>query len=255
MTKSNNKITAKYSQPDFESMTDEDFYEYLRQISTRAMRSVSSPETDTPKSDKEETEPFKTFSSEEEYNSDRQKYADELYAPMRTDNETFNKIKELADRYYEGNGIEKLVADLESLIAEEEGINPDEYREKQELIRDAQSWRSQQSQQKEDDDKRNEIINRWKAEAERLKAKVPDFDFVKAMENPEFRKLIIDGGSISEAYYSLRLADLDNGSAKGRQPLNQNAASKNAYAGGGVNDLMSLNDKDFMKEIRKIIGK
>lgn len=100
------------------------------------------------------------------------------------------------------------------------------------------------------EDGRREILERWFRDTERLKKEVPDFDLDTAMQNPEFRDLVISGMSIDGAYYAVKYKEL-NGSS--RRPIMQNASSRAVKPGSSVNDMMSMNDRDFRKKIKNII--
>ena len=163
------------------------------------------------------------------------------------------KIKSLAGGLYPNseNPEDDLIKELEEENAGKRGMNPEDFRRSEEDRRDAEEYRKLRKRQQEYEDGRQKILDRWKRDTERLKREVPEFDLDTAMKNDEFRELVINGTSIDGAYYAVRYHEL-NGTAP-RRAIMQNASGRGMKPGSGMNDLTSLDDREFKREIKKLI--
>lgn len=116
--------------------------------------------------------------------------------------------------------------------------------------RDAEAYRELMKKQREYEDSVSRITERWRADSERLRAEVPDFDLAEAVKDEEFKKLIISGMSVDGAYYALKYKELTGQ----RRPVMQNANSRGTRSGSDMNDIMSLDGRAFRKKINKMMN-
>jgi len=126
---------------------------------------------------------------------------------------------------------------------EPEATTPEEDR------RDAEAYRELMKKQREYEDSVSRITERWKADSERLKKEVPDFELSEAVKDEEFKKLIISGMSVDGAYYALKYKELTGK----RRPVMQNAYSSGTRSGSDMNDLMGLDGRAFRRQINKMM--
>lgn len=264
------EITSPQDNIDYDNMSDEEFDEYLNKAYNGELDEVTAEPAgagaediaeETPTASESEKMPFKTFATEEEYNTDRQNFFNEHIGNRlkgaRENSDLLNRLKELAVDYYGDteDPIKALTEDLENQNAARAGTSREKYVEMGNDRRDALAYREQQRQMQDEENKRNDIISKWKTAEERLKQSVPNFDFSKAMENPEFHDMIMQGADVGEAYYAIKLAQLENSAKQNnRQPVSQNAQMKGTKPGSGVNNAMSMNDTDFRKYLNDIMN-
>lgn len=170
------------------------------------------------------------------------------------DGELLAKIKRLAGGLYPNseNPADDLIKELEEENAGKRGMNTEDYRRSEEDRRDAEEYRKLRKRQREYEDGRQKILDRWMRDTERLKQEVPEFDLDTAMKNDEFRELVINGTSIDGAYYAVKYHEM-SGTAP-RRAIMQNASSRGMRSGSGINDLANLDDKEFKREIKKLIN-
>ena len=173
----------------------------------------------------------------------------------KEDSELLNKIRSLAKSLYSDSAdpIAELVKSLEEKNAGSRGMKVEDYRRSEEDRRDAEEFRRLRKRQRDYEDGRQKILDRWLRDTERLKKEVPDFDLDTAMKNDEFRSLVINGMSIDGAYYAVKYTEMNDRSGA-RRPIMQNASSRAVKPGSSVNDMMSMNDGDFRKKLRSIMN-
>ena len=124
-----------------------------------------------------------------------------------------------------------------------------------------------QHQQAEDERKRNEIISRWKSEAENVKNIYPGFDFETELSNPKFTRLLGSGVSVKTAFEALHMDDImggamaytankvskkitDNIRARGARPVEN--GSNQAAAATIKNDVTKLTAKDRAEIAKRV---
>jgi hypothetical protein len=250
---------------DLENMSDEEFDNYLSNAyDNDAYEDTEQPETEEAAEEAAENEdgseddaPYKSFATEEDYNKALNDYVNAKYGKELIDNrskaETLRQIEELARSYYgdSDNALQALLDDLEQQNASNRGVDVDTYRQNEADRRDLETYRSQQKAEQEARDGRQRIIDQWNSDTERLKQTVPEFDLEQAMQNEEFRNAVINGASVPEAYYSIKYRELQ---PQPRDGIRQNALSRGTRSGGGLNDMMSMNDKDFRSQLKKIMN-
>lgn len=143
--------------------------------------------------------------------------------------ERFNDVKELKANNQKMTEVINMLsdrygtADPDSLIrainndkyffedaAVKQGLTVEQYKEIQNLKRNNEILLKQQ-QQAEEERKRNEIISRWKSEAENVKNIYPGFDFETELSNPKFTRLLGSGVNVKTAFEALHMDDIMGG--------------------------------------------
>lgn len=259
---------------DIDAMSDSEFDEYLKKAYNGEQDAVTASsvgadagdtveEETEPSGTEENKQPFKVFSSEEEYKTDRQRFFDEHIGQRlknaREDGEIRARLEGFAKDFYKDsdNPLEALMNDLQNQSAQALGMSADNYKQYSEDRRDAEAYREEQRRAQAEQAARDETISRWKNEEQRLKMSVPDFDFSKAMENEAYRELVHSGMSLDAAYYKVQLDEMNAAKpvTTQRRSVPQNAQTKGVKSGSSVNDMMNMSDDNFLKEINKLMGR
>lgn len=282
------KNTTTKQMPDFNNMTDAEFEEYLRGMMNNEVKDemyetgangeetgatgeetgangeeIEAAAEETADNEASGNTPYKTFATPDEYNAAMEQYAQSRYGDELSRGKEAMDLRErlsgLAGDYYddgEEDPIGRLMGDLESQTAQRRGQSPDEYRQATADRRDAEAYRAQQQAQQTAADETQSIIDRWNMEAERLKQNVPDFDLNTAMENEEFRNMVVHGASIDGAYYAVKYNEIKNAAPaqQTREPIMQNARTAGARPGNSVNEMMALDDNQFRKRLKRIMN-
>lgn len=280
--------TSEAAEPDIDSMSDEEFENYLRSASEaeptgeagndtaaayadEATAEAAGPETEDAAEDAAEAEaigdtPYKTFATEDDFNAALEQYVTDNYGErLRRGDEAAalnERLSQTASRFYddgEEDPLNRLTGDLEAQTAQRSGQTPEEFRAAEADRRDLEAYRSQQKAQQDIEAGRQQILDRWNAETERLRQNVPDFDLDTAMQNPEFREMVVGGASIDGAYYAVKYNELQSQqAAQAQEPLRrsipQNAQQTGTKPGSSVNDMMSMSDGDFRKRLKSIMN-
>jgi len=264
-----------YDQQAIDAMTDEQFNEMLEGFSDvtpegygagsaaedetveeaaaeAAENGVTPEEVESAEGAEGAQEPYRTFGTEDEYNSALDAYANDRYGERLSqadaDHAQLDRLAQLADGYYGEGGVDALIADLEQLNAQRAGQEVDAYRRAQTDAADLARYRAAEKEQQEAQQRQQEaqqrIMESWQRQAEYLKRSVPDFDLDKAFENPQFAEMVTNGASIDGAYYAMNpltasggplpLSGGVSGGASGRRTVPQNAQQKGARGGGGT---------------------
>lgn len=254
-----------------DAMTDAEFSDYLKAAADEepyaAETAAEGPETEEASAEAAEAEavgdqPFKTFATEDEYNSAMEDYANRIYGErLRNGDAAMAQLSQLSDqasRYYddgEQDPLGRLRGDLESQTAQRYGQTPEQYRQSEADRRDLEAYRSQQQAQQSQQAGRQAIIDRWNAESDRLRQSVPDFDLETALKNDEFKEMVVRGASIDGAYYAVKYNELQSQQAQqARKPIMQNAAQSGTKPGSSVNELMQQSDGDFRRSLKSIMN-
>lgn len=309
--------TAEVAQPqgeitadDINSMTSDEFAKYMAELDNGSAGtdvSVQTPE-ESPKGGTEEAaegagaaeeaeashaaslgastsvgEPYRTFATEEEYNTDRQNAIDEAFKKrFRSNREQDELNKANADKlsrieravrgnYGESvgdNWADMLVNQLDEAAAQNRNIPVTEYQQQQKDSADLARYRAQEQQAQEQQTEQNRIIERWKAEGEELKKFVPTFDFKTASQNDAFRDVIIKGGSVAQAYLAGMNSHPSQGKSESaatsvragtnalqaaarpkRREISQNAQMAGKGTGESTVNPSTLSSEDFRKYI------
>lgn len=115
--------------------------------------------------------------------------------------------------------------------AEEAGMPEDVYREYSQMRQqNAELLRFQEQQQAMA--AANETMQRWFQEADLVKAKFPQFDFNKELENPEFVRQLRHGTPIEHAYKMLHFDELMSNAMQNTAITTQKAVTENIRAKG-----------------------
>ena len=255
------------AEPDVNGMTDKEFEEYLKNqvkeeqpvgtdsveenglhLNKDKQEKEITPEVERAAAEADSTEKSKPDSTAAEPEK-------EAVPENKGDSELLDRIRSLAKSLYSDSAdpIAELVKSLEEKNAGSRGMKVEDYRRSEEDRRDAEEFRRLRKRQRDYEDGRQKILDRWLRDTERLKKEVPDFDLDTAMKNEEFRSLVVNGMSIDGAYYAVKYKEM-NGRADARRPIMQNASSRAVKPGSGVNDMMSMNDRDFRKKLRSIMN-
>lgn len=265
------------TEPDIDAMSDAEFEEYLRSAAEQEpaentgelppeYREEAGPETEEAAEEAAEAEavgdtPYKTFATEDDFNAALEQYVTDNYGDrLRRGDEAAalnDRLSQTASRFYddgEANPLERLSGDLEAQTAQRAGQTPEEYRAAEADRRDLEAYRSQKQAQQDIEAGRQQILDRWNAETERLRQNVPDFDLDTAMQNPEFREMVVGGASIDGAYYAMKYNELQTQQEQPRRSIPQNAQQTGTKPGSSVNDMMSMNDGDFRKQLKRIMN-
>nr|DAI22098.1 MAG TPA: hypothetical protein [Caudoviricetes sp.] len=199
--------------------------------------------------------------------------------------ERFNDVKELKANNQKMTEVINMLsdrygtADPDSLIrainndkyffedaAVKQGLTVEQYKEIQNLKRNNEILLKQQ-QQAEEERKRNEIISRWKSEAENVKNIYPGFDFETELSNPKFTRLLGSGVNVKTAFEALHMDDImggamaytankvskkvtDNIRARGARPVEN--GSNQAAAATVKNDVTKLTAKDRAEIVKRV---
>lgn len=92
------------------------------------------------------------------------------------------------------------------------------------------------------------IISEWQAQEKILKKSVPNFDLRKALENPQFKKMLIeDGMDVIDAYEAI------NPKASKELPvLDEVGRSVSGSSGVTSHDVSSMSDDEFDRYIKRL---
>lgn len=98
------------------------------------------------------------------------------------------------------------------------------------------------------------VKNRLLEEAEELKRKVPEFDFLKMLrEDKDFRERILKGCTVEEAFYlSNRTKDEE---APRKKKIGMRENGRNGFRGTGASkNVSNMSDEEFKKYIDSLKG-
>ena len=244
--------TGAVAQPNVSDMDDSEFSGYIKNLREgNAVKKAENPTSEQVEEGKKE-EPFKTFGTEQEFQQFMNKTIGDRLKKSKEAAEKYAEIKARAEAIYgsDEDAIGKMLDEAENVAAEEAGVSKEEYTRQKELERDANLYRISQ----EEKEKEAEAIHRqqeeWKKEEENLKAVIPDFDFMKAMENEDFRNAVLkDGLSLSAAY--IRQTSNAVPQEKRQGVFEVGRGTQNGKTTGKVNP-SDMSDSDFSSYIKKI---
>lgn len=257
---------------DIENMSDEDFASYIEMAQNgdvsevQADDAVNSPEADNNAQDDgeqsgdampaENVQPYKTFATHEEYQAEFDRVMGERLKKNRADMERLDGLRELAMRFYGGDGdnaINSLINDLRDQNAEKSGVSAEELDSQLRDSADARKYREQMKAQEEQQTRVKEIQERWIRESADLKAVVPDFDFNKAMGNKAFYDNVINGMSVAAAYIAANGKPAAPEQPK-RKAIAQNMGMRGASVGKVTPNTDAMTDEEFMDYINRLKG-
>lgn len=221
------------------------------------------PESDT---EPESEPPYKSFGSEDEYNADIAKAVSAARKQWDLDNEArfarLERMERIASAYYPDNddGFDRLGNDLETELAQRDGISVEEMHKRREREDKAAKWDEQENAKKTAADKRQAIIDAWVKEAGQLMVLFPDFSLEEALKNKDFADALTTGSDVFAAYAKAYQNNPDpepepEPEPEKREPIPQNGQTKQLSGGGAKRNPAELNSKDFKDYINKIKNK
>ncbi|MCI8404702.1 MAG: hypothetical protein HFE49_07340 [Clostridia bacterium] len=259
----------EFTEPEVEEMSDEEFESYINSAQSgdgevqaeAAQNDFMSDQDgnntgDAVPADAAKAEPFKVFSTQEEYQSVIDGIIGERLKKSREGMETLEGLKQHALNFYgidDGDAaICQLIDDLQYQNAEKNGVSVDKYRQQMQDSIDAQKYRNEQGKQMYRQMRIADIQQRWQNEANELKKIVPDFNFAKAMANNTFYENIVNGSSVSNAYLAANSAKADGG--RQRRAIAQNGNMRGSSPGKVEANPATMTDNDFKRYIERIRG-
>lgn len=212
-------------------------------------------------------QPFRSFATREEYQSEIDNIVGSRLGDVRS-------IREQADKFA---GVKKMMCELFGNVNEEEALQAFErsyyeaQAEKSGIPVDTQIRLARQEEElntfrsekeKADNDQRiSEIVNDWRRQEEELKKDIPDFSLDAEISNKMFHDYVEKGLSIAEAYYLTHRSDiLTRASSVGAAVAVNNIQQKNnrpsengagGATGGSVGIDVSKLTEDEMNEINE----
>lgn len=259
----------EFTEPQIDEMSDEEFESYINSAQSgdsevqaeAAQNDFMSDEDgnntgDAVPADAAKSEPFKVFSTQEEYQSVIDGIIGERLKKSREGMETLEGLKQHALNFYgidDGDAaLYQLIDDLQYQNAEKHGVSVDKYRQQTQDSIDAQKYRNEQEFKNYKQQRIADIQQRWQNESAELQKVVPDFDFAKAMANNTFYDSIVNGMSVSNAY----LAVNSGGAPMNRQrrAIPQNGNMRGSSAGKVEANPAAMTDNDFKRYIERIKG-
>lgn len=182
-------------------------------------------------------------------------------------------IDMLMQRYGIADGnVDKLISAVENdnaywnAAAEEAGMDVDQYKEYQRLIRENKALiREQKQRQSEVAAERQ--LQQWHLESEQLKSVYPQFDLAYESQNPQFISLLRSGVPVRHAYEVIHMDDIkagvaqsaaqqtekhvvDNIRSKGARPAENGTSSQSAFT--IKEDPHQWSKKDRMEVVRRV---
>ena len=274
-------------QRDIDSMSDEDFADYInsaqegrigevqaenageskRQIDgvqKTDEENIGQPDTEIPADSgiaepAGTAKPFRTFATQADYQTEINRIMGERLRKNREGMEKLEGLKQLALNLYGGFdgdfALLKLTEELKNRAAGQKGMNVNNYGMYAKERPDAEQYREMERRRRERQQRSQDIYTRWMRESEDLKAIVPDFDFNKAMDNGTFHDCISRGMSVGAAY----IASTRNNPAlqqpdTKRRSIPQNGSMSRNGVGKVEMNVNNMSDAEFQKYINKIRG-
>lgn len=230
-----------------DEMEDGEFLEYLNRVKDGEKpfeeNSGTEAQNSADENKEENKEPFIKFNTQEEYqqdfNSKFSKRHKDFKGVLDVGHEVYGK--DLSDSEL----LEKIKSDMVAAAANNNGKTTEEFQSELELKQKAEAY---DRLMKGENDKK-EVVNRWMSEAESLKSIHPDFDFEKALENPQFMESLTQGKSVAESFISSML----NKKQAPMRAIKQNA-SQLSSGSTARRDPAQMSDAEFDKYINGIKG-
>lgn len=144
----------------------------------------------------------------------------------------------LMDRYKIGDGdMSKLLQAVEndsaywSQAAEEAGMSVEQYKRFQQLQRQNQELMRQQ-RARIGQDRANDQLRAWNAQAEQLKAIYPSFDLTREVQNRDFLSMLRSGVPVRQAYEVVHMDEIKAAAAAMQAKATEKAVTANIKAKG-----------------------
>lgn len=258
---------------DIESMSDDDFAEYLQQVqngtlpqpeepsaeegeAADAAESAEEPGDTDPQNDDAEIKPYKVYKTHEEFQQDFDRIMGGRLKNNREDLDLLSKLKIQARNFYgdaadDNAAVMALLNDLTNQNADKRGVETEEYNRQTQDAEDARRWREQQSQTATQEQQRTAQRERLQRDIADVKRIVPTFDFQKAMENETFRNAIASGASVQTAYM---IANQPKPQKPKRQLIKQ-VGMQTGVSGQSDYDPARLPTSDFNAYIDRIMNR
>lgn len=210
-----------------------------------------------PHSAAEENPPFRTFGTREEFQDFMDRTVGERLRASKEAEKRYAALDARAKSIYadDENALEKLIENAERQKAEENGETPEAFRQRRQLEHDAALWRASQEERLRTENAVREKQLEWEREETQLKQVIPDFNFMRAMENKDFAHAVINEGmSPAAAYIKLSASEKQPEVPARRHVTEVASVAANGSAGAAV-DPVNMNDADFSAYIHSIKAK
>lgn len=207
---------------DINAMTDEEFIEYIERVEADESESFDSGNEPPAKTSQEQSDSQMLTAADESENADESMteggpsasavpYEDKPpvseYDKGLAEGRNarlISHIKSLYPDMDEGAAIEQFLDDADRDEAEAAGLTLEDYRNEKAEQAEFADFKAERERKRQNDEAVAGIIERWKADSERMKRILPEFDFEKAMQNGQFKdKVIKEGKDIITAYFEL----------------------------------------------------
>ena len=276
-------------QRDIDSMSDEDFADYINSAQEGRLSEVQAENADlskngqndgnmTPKTGSigqadakipanssdpgiaapaEKAKPFRTFATQGDYQAEIDRIIGDRLRKNREGMEQLDGLKQLALSFYGTNdsdfALSKLTDELKNHAARRKGMSVDDYNAHTRDRIDAEKYRALERRRMQKEQISRDLRMRWMRESEDLKTIVPDFDFAKAMGNRTFHDYITRGMSVGAAYVASTRNDpgLQTPAPK-RRSIPQNGNMNRNGIGKVEMNVAGMSDAEFQKYINRI---
>lgn len=251
------------AQPHALDMNDADFDSYINGLKDGSGAENTAPpaeehaEENKSEETSEETQPFRVFDTQEEFQNFMDKTVGERLRASKETEKRYVELENRAKSIYadDDNALEKMIEAAEIQKAEENGETAEDFRHRQQLEREAALYRASQKEQQDAESAILAKQREWEHDSEQLRQVIPDFDFLRAMENKDFAHSVInDGMSVAAAYIKFSAAEKKQTPSPRREVYEVGAAAGKG-AGVGAVDPVNMNDADFSAYIHGIKDK
>ena len=227
--------------------------------------------------EEEPAPPFRSFATEDEYNSVIQKAINEARSKWDLDNQAvkarYERMDRIARAYFpdDDNAFDALGDDLEAQYEERAGRSYDDYLDEEHRNDSASKWDAQEQAKADAITNREKIINKWVADAGNLKVIEPDFELEEALKNSKFTDALLAGDDVFAAYAKAYKGDPDpepepEGEGESeekpadepekepeqRKAVPQNGDSKSRRSGERRIDPSKMSSEEFKKYISRL---
>lgn len=211
---------------------------------------------DEPDAEHHSEEPFKTFDTEEDFQSFMNKAIGERLKSAKQTQHKYEDILRRAKGLYGGDdpdfAINKMFDDLERQAAADAGQSFEEYKENQQMRMDAAAYRDSVAKQNALEEAIRAKQEEWNRDSQQLKAIIPDFDFLKAMENKDFSDAVLNGGMSVAAAYIKTANQTGAAEAAARTPVHEIGSRGGIGAAAETVNPVNMSDRDFSAYIANI---
>ncbi|MBQ3426495.1 MAG: hypothetical protein IJH37_05045 [Clostridia bacterium] len=230
------------NEPDFDSMSSEDFADYIERMREEEglppafpeekERDEDKPEAEEPvppetepepapeaeeKEPEKKPEPWRTYATEAEYKADVDKAISEALKQRDLDTEAqrarYERMERISRGFYPDDeaGFDKVADELEEQLAKSRDMTVDDYRSEQDMRAKAAKWDEQEKQRTSGESEKELLIKKWIADAGNLMRLYPDFSLEDALKDPVFAEELKTGGDMFSAYSKVYLGGPGDG--------------------------------------------